>query len=447
MKYLFFGAAIAGIAPAVMLMICDRRWVRWFTLGLTLPLIVFNASAINFLSHETYRGTSRGMEISIIYITALSLLLGMTLLGKGIRLITDTGCLLYLFYFLFSIPSLLNAENCLFSFFELWKMFMIYLVFLAVFHYLEYSQGDFDIILYGFAAVIFINFLVILQQHLHGIYQVRGVFPHQNSMAMCMMMAGMLFFARIFNNREGFRTKIFIAVFLVASVSLVRTYSRGALFCYPLAGMLTMGCSFIKGFSSRKIILTGLLVLCGFVGLLLFLPKIIYRFENAPKSSGETRKNFAIAALNMIRDKPLAGVGLNNWGIKINPPYEYSRHRDPKKGYTEDFKDGIVETIYLLVGAECGIPCLLVLLTWFGYYWFTCIRLMRRLRGSRYFYIPAGVFGALSGAFLQSTLEWILKQQINFMWLMILFAFISYLNRHGRELMKLEHNPTEVKAS
>jgi len=447
MKYLFFGAAIAGIAPAVMLMICDRRWVRWFTLGLTLPLIVFNASAINFLSHETYRGTSRGMEISIIYITALSLLLGMTLLGKRIRLITDTGCLLYLFYFLFSIPSLLNAENCLFSFFELWKMFMIYLVFLAVFHYLEYSQGDFDIILYGFAAVIFINFLVILQQHLHGIYQVRGVFPHQNSMAMCMMMAGMLFFARIFNNREGFRTKIFIAVFLVASVSLVRTYSRGALFCYPLAGMLTMGCSFIKGFSSRKIILTGLLVLCGFVGLLLFLPKIIYRFENAPKSSGETRKNFAIAALNMIRDKPLAGVGLNNWGIKINPPYEYSRHRDPKKGYTEDFKDGIVETIYLLVGAECGIPCLLVLLTWFGYYWFTCIRLMRRLRGSRYFYIPAGVFGALSGAFLQSTLEWILKQQINFMWLMILFAFISYLNRHGRELMKLEHNPTEVKAS
>ena len=447
MKYLFFGAAIAGIAPAVMLMICDRRWIRWFTLGLTLPLIVFNASAINFLSHETYRGTSRGMEISIIYIMALSLLLGMTLLGKRIRLITDTGCLLYLLYFLFSIPSLLNAENCLFSFFELWKMFMIYLVFLAVFHYLEYSQGDFDIILYGFAAVIFINFLVILQQHLHGIYQVRGVFPHQNSMAMCMMMAGMLFFARIFNNREGFRTKIFIAVFLVASVSLVRTYSRGALFCYPLAGMLTMACSFIKGFSSRKVILTGLLLLCGFVGLLLFLPKIIYRFENAPKSSGETRKNFAIAALNMIRDKPLAGVGLNNWGIKINPPYEYSRHRDPKKGYTDDFKDGIVETIYLLVGAECGIPCLLVLLTWFGYYWFTCIRLMRRLRSSRYFYIPAGVFGALSGAFLQSTLEWILKQQINFMWLMILFAFISYLNRHGRELMKLEHNPTEVKTS
>ena len=439
MKYLFFFAAIAGIAPAVLLMICDRRWIRWFTLGLTLPLIMFNASAINFFSHETYRGTSRGMEISIIYITAFSLLLGLSLLGKKIRYIPDAGSFLYLCYFLCSIPSLLNAENILFSFFELWKMFMIYLVFLAVYNYLKYSQGDFDILLYGIAAVIFINFFVILQQHVHGIYQVRGVFPHQNSLAMCMMMAGMLFFARIFNNREGFRSKIFFAVFLLASVSLVRTYSRGALFCYPLAGMLTLSCSFIKGFSSRKLMMTAMLVLCGFVGLLIFLPKIIHRFESAPKSSGETRKNFAIAALNMIQDKPMAGVGLNNWGIKINPPYEYSRHRDPKKGFTEDFKDGIVETIYLLVGAECGIPCLLLLLTWFGYYWISCIRLMKKLRHSRYFYLPAGTFGALTGAYLQSTLEWILKQQINFMWLMILFAFISYLNRNYRELTKLEN--------
>lgn len=439
MKYLFFGAAVAGIAPAVMLMICDRRWVRWFAFALTLPFLMFNATAINFFSHETYRGTSRGMEISLIYIIALSILLALPLLGRRIRFVPDAGSFLYLCYFICSMPSLLNAANSLFSFFELWKMVMIYLVFLAVYHYLEYTQGDFDVILYGIATVIAVNFLVILRQHFQGIYQVHGVFPHQNSMAMCMMMAGLVFFSRIFNLRERYRSKIFFVIFLLASVSLVRTYSRGALFCYPLAGMLTMGCSFIKGFSSRKVILTGSLVLCGFIGLLIFLPKIIYRFENAPKSSGETRKNFAVAAVNMMQDKPLAGVGLNNWGIKINPPYEYSRHRDPKKGFTEDFKDGIVETIYLLVGAECGIPCLLILLTWFGYYWITAIRLMRKFKKSKYFYLPAGIFGALTGAYLQSTLEWILKQQINFMWLMILFAFLSYLNRHSRQLMELEH--------
>lgn len=266
-------------------------------------------------------------------------------------------------------------------------------------------------------------------------------------MAMCMMMAGMLFFSRCFNVYDGLKNKLFFIAFALASVSLVRTYSRGAIFCYPICGALTLLCSFADRISFRKFYLTAILLIFGLAGFLIFLPKIIDRFENAPESSGQTRKNFAIAAMNMMKDKPLIGVGLNNWGIKINPPYTYSEHRDPQKGFTEDFKDGIVETIYLLVGAECGIPCLLVLLSWFGYYWISCIRLMRKLRHTRLFYIPAGIFGALTGAFLQSTLEWILKQQINFMWLMILFAFISYLNKNGIQLIEKEKLTSQLEAA
>ena len=66
MKYLFFFASVLGILPAVMALLCERSWIRWAVLGMFLPLIVFNSTAINFLSHELYRGTSRGMEISII---------------------------------------------------------------------------------------------------------------------------------------------------------------------------------------------------------------------------------------------------------------------------------------------------------------------------------------------------------------------------------------------
>ena len=439
MKYLFFFAAMAGIAPMVLLMICDRRWIRWFMLGLLVPLLIFNATAINFFSHEAYRGTSRGMEISIIYIIAVGLLITLFIRRGRIKWLPDWGSRIYLIYFLASIPSLMNAENLLFSFFELWKMVMIYLVYLAVYNYLEYSKGDFDILLYGIAVVIIFNFLVIIRQHYQGYYQVPGVFPHQNSLAMCMMMTGLVFFARCFNNREMlFRWMLFFGVFLMASASLFRTYSRGAIFCYPLSGAITLLCSFRNGISPRKVGLSGLLFIIGLIGVLIFLPRVIQRFISAPEASGQTRKNFAIAAVNMMKDKPFVGVGLNNWGIKINPPYNYSRHRDPKRGYTDDFKDGIVETIYLLVGAECGIPCLLVLLTWFGYYWLTCIRLMVRLKFTRWFYLPAGVFGGLTGAYLQSTLEWILKQQINFMWMMIIFAMIGYLNHHGKELVQQE---------
>ena len=59
---------------------------------------------------------------------------------------------------------------------------------------------------------------------------------------------------------------------------------------------------------------------------------------------------------------------------------------------------------------------------------------MKLLRGTPFFYIPAGALGGMTGIFLQSTLEWVLKQQINFMLLITVFAFLAYLNRHYREL-------------
>ncbi|MBQ9338455.1 MAG: O-antigen ligase family protein [Lentisphaeria bacterium] len=443
MKYLFFFAAMAGIAPMVMLLVCNRLCVRWAVFALLMPLLAFNSTAINFYSHELYRGTSRGMEISLIYIIAVGLLISLVLRRGWIRWVPGWGARIYLLYFLASIPSITNAANGLFSFFELWKMVMIYLVFLAVYNYLDYSKGDFDIILNAVAVIIAVNFLTIVRQHFQGYYQVRALFPHQNSLAMFMMMAGLLFFSRSFNYQEGLKGLLYFGIFLLASATLFRTYSRGAIFCYPLAGMVTMFCSFLKGISPRKVLLTGMIMVVGLAGMLIFLPRVIQRFLNAPESSGQTRKDLARAAVNMMEDHPFAGVGLNNWGIKINPPYDYSRHRDARRGQSEDYKDGIVETIYLLVGAECGIPCLLILLSWFGFYWLSAFRLMWTLRRSRFFYLPAGIFGALSGAFLQSTLEWILKQQINFMWMMVLFAILSYLNCNHRELIRLENIPTQ----
>ena len=432
MKYLFFAAAVLAILPCTVALLCERAWIRWAMLGLTAPLLLFNGTAINFFSNEFYRGTARGMEISIIYIAALIILLTLTILKGPRKLFPDWGSRLYLLYFLCCLPSLLHADSLLFSFFELWKMAMIYLVFLAIYHYLEFSGGDFDTILYGIAFVVAVNFASIVLQHFQGVYQVRGFFPHQNSLAMYMMVTGLLFLSRYFNRFEGRRSRIFFLAFGMASLALIRTYSRGALACYPVGALLTLLGSVRYQFSLRKVFILFGLGAVGLIGLLIFLPRIVERFQKAPESSAQTRKNLAVAAVNMMKDVPLTGVGINNWGIKINPPYHYSRHREDKH-YKEDYKDGIVETVYLLVGAECGIPCLAVLLSWFGFYWVSAVRLLKRLRGTPVFYIPAGALGGMTGIFCQSILEWVLKQQINFMLLMTLFAFISYLNNHHRE--------------
>jgi len=438
MKYLFFAAAVIGILPGTVFMLCERRLIRWGAIMLVLPLCAFDFTSISFFSHVSYRGTSCGMEISLVFIVAATLLLTFTILRGKRTLLPDWGSRLYLLYFLLTLPSFFNTPSMVYSFFELWKMIMIYLVFLAVYYYLEFSDGDVDIILYGVAIMVAVNFFIVLSQYMVGVYQAQGVFPHQNSMAMYMMLAGLIFFSRCLNHSGEGSTKIFFFAFLMASTALARTFSRGALFCYPFGGMLTVLWSFYGGISMRKFKFLMMLIPLMLVGVIIAAPKIIERFEKAPKNSAETRKSLAISALNMMKDKYWCGVGLNNWGIVINPPYKYSEHREEERGDSDDYHDAIVETIYLLVGAECGVPCLLALLLLFGYYWISTIRLMVRLRRTSYFYLPAGLFGALTGVYMQSALEWVLKQQINFIWLMTVFAIISFLNRHYRDLIALE---------
>lgn len=448
MKYLFFTAAVLGIVPATVFMICDRKFIRWGVLGLFIPQCIFNATAINFFSREFHTGTSRGLEIALVYLVAASLLLAFFILRGQRRCFPDWGSRLYALYVLLSIPSALNAPDLQVYAFELWKMAMIHLVFMAVYYYLEFYDGDIEIIFYGIAAVAIWNFILLLRDHYSGIYRARGFFSHANSMAMYMEIAGLLLFARAFNRNEGRKSLIYIAGAIMASVAVARSYSRGAIFCYPIGGAITMLCSLWDGMSAHKTRCLIFLAPIAAIGIILFTPKIIDRFENAPKASGDTRKQLALAAMNMINDKKWLGVGLNNWGIVIKSRRQYTEHHDRslfgndentvvETVYRDDYT-GIVETIYLLVGAECGIPCLAALLCWFGYYWISSFRLLKLLRRTEYFYLPAGTLGALTVVFMQSALEWVLKQSINFIELVTVFAIISFLNKHYPELIARE---------
>ena len=49
------------------------------------------------------------------------------------------------------------------------------------------------------------------------------------------------------------------------------------------------------------------------------------------------------------------------------------------------------------------------------------------------FYIPVGIVGGLTAVYLQSTLEWVMKQQVNFIQMMILFAALSILFKYCKQ--------------
>ena len=435
MKYLIFTLAVLGVPPAAVALSLSRRWL-WLTPMAIFPtLLLFNDTAINFFSHELYRGTSRGMEVSLVYLVALAMLGALTLRRGLLHPLPYVGLAIYFVYFLLCLPSTLNAANGLFAFFELWKMAMIYLVGLAIYHYLAFVKGDTRVIYFALVFITILIFLSCIRQHYSGVYQIRTYFAHQNSLAMFMAPLGTLFLSRFINERRLSACLLALLLCAFASATLFRTYSRGTIACYPIGCAITALASITLDWKGWKLVRLSLLATLALFGVAIMAPRIIERFVNAPESSGGTRLRFATIAINMIKDEPIFGVGINNWGIKVNPPYPYSLPRDASSGLTEDFKDGIVETIYLLTAAECGLPAFAALLTFFLYHAWLAFAALRTLRRTPQFFWAPGLLGGFVIIYLQSVLEWVLKQQVNFIELIIFFAIIGYLKKNARLLL------------
>ena len=435
MKYAVFFLALLAMPPYGVALSLNRRWMKYAVWGMIGALAVYQGTAINFFSYEEYRGSSRGMEVSIVYLLAFALLVAAAFRHSLPKLIPSFGAFLYVTYFLLCLPSYGAAENTLFSWMETWKMIMLYLVYLAVRAYLDMTDNA-KALVQGLAGFAVWNFLLVVKGHLSGVYQPHGSFPHQNCLAMGMHLFANLFFGVYLVS--GWRHSLLsVAGFVAATVCIVRTYSRGALAMVPVSFFVTFVLSFFAAPHGRKLGILGRIVpiaAVGMVGLALMLPRIIERFSEAPEASKNTRIELALCAKEMILDEPWRGVGINNWGIKINPPYEYAERAGRNTNRGEEFRDGIVETVYLLVGAECGIPALAAMLAWFFFYLFRGLRLARKFAGTPYAAIPAGLAGGLVACYLQSCLEWVLRQQMNLILLMVFFALLDYLAANAARL-------------
>lgn len=437
MKYAVFFVALLGMPALAFMLMVYHRWLKWVFWAMAGALCAYIPTSINFFSHENYRGTSRGMEVSVIHLLACAILGSLALRGKRIQWFPDTGSKIYAAYFLLCLPSLGTAANLLYSWFEVWKMLLLPLLFATVYNYLK-ATDDLKTVTGALAGFAVANALIAGKQHFSGIYQSYGVFPHQNSMAMGMLLLGPLFFAGYLSGgMKGWMGKLRAAAFGGAGLATMLTYSRGAMAMVPVGYGLT-GLFCVSGGRTRGwwLRLAPVLVAAGVVAAAM-APQIVERFTTAPESSGETRVELALCAKEMIKDKPLVGVGINNWGIKINEPYDYAARAGRDTNRDEEFRDGIVETVYLLVGAECGLPALAAMLAWFGWYWVACLRLARRLRRTPGYWVPAGLSGGLLAIYAQSTLEWVLRQQINLVLLVFCFAILAYLDTCSRRNFRL----------
>ncbi|MDD3118178.1 MAG: O-antigen ligase family protein [Victivallales bacterium] len=421
--YIFFAVLLFGVPVGIILACMSRFWEK-SVLFIAIFFTCRNEQAINFFSHRLYKGTSRGFEISIVDL-AMVILFFVILFRKEFKLrLLPPGSLLYGLYFLLSMASIARADIQLYSWFEILKLVRMYFLFWVLSNYFN----NYDRIILGikfFGLVIcYIFAITILQRYFLHMFQVRGTFPHQNSLAMYCSVLGPLFLALAINYHGDKPRLIYFSImtFAMCSAMEIMTLSRGGLACYLFGVMTSFGISCLTGMTSRKVIFTVLAVIVGSMLLGYAAPTIIRRFKYAPVTSRLYREQLAKAACNMANDS-FFGVGLNNFGLKVNPPYQYFKE-DKKIKHPEGYTEGLVESTYLMIAAETGWFNLAVyLLLLLRLYWIN-FRNIFRLRHRNEQFIAIGFAGGLSAIYLQSVLEWVLRQTDNAYQLMYILAVI-----------------------
>ena len=385
-----------------------------------------NELSMSFLPIPDWPGTARGYTVSAVYLFAASLLLSMMFSFKYKVKLFPPGAFTYFLYYLAILLSGINAVHMRQWGFEVFKMFWMYITFLAVFNYLNNSRNLF-FFTYVVCGILIMLFIVgLYQKYRMGIFQIRSTFPHQNSLSLYLELFGLLTLGILMNEQMS---RLLFALCLCAFGSsvllIIFTYSRGGLVVY--FGGIAIVCALsilFNGFSTRRLtlMLIGLLVMLTIVGYA--LPRIVARFTRAPESSKNTRIVLALASKRMANDTRL-GFGANNYSEYSGGEYNYvqdyyAENDSPRYG-------GIVETIYLLVAAECGWWGLGTLILWFLYYYLSDIISMFVLRKMPCSGLAIGIFAGLTCNYWHSTLEWSLKQYNNFEGQMIIYALVGVI--------------------
>lgn len=431
-KYIIFFAVLFIGVPIGVILAVSNRFFEKVVLFLMLFFTCRLEETINFVSRETYRGTSRGFEVCLVDMATLVMFF-VVLFKRDFKVkIFPPGTVLYGIYFFFSLVSIMNADETLYSYFEIWKMIRMYFYYWVFFNYFADEERIKLLIKFIPAIVIYIFGVAVMQKYVYRYYQIHGPLPHQNSLAMYMTVVNCIIFGQLLNEKvTAVKNMFLIGIFGMGSLLILFTLSRAGMACYALSCSVVLFFSYVVGMNAKKVIITALLACLGAAVLVVAIDSIIRRIDTAPKASRITRYNLAVSASNMANDK-IFGVGLNNFGLKVNKPYPYSKHFE-KGHYPKGFKEGLVETVYLMVAAETGWFNLFIFIIYIMYFYMINLMNIFRFQRRNIQFVAVGLAGGLLGIYLQSSLEWVLKQSCNFYQLMMVFALIGAMARINRD--------------
>ena len=387
---------------------------------------------INILSMELYRGDTRGFEFGVTDWMVISLILVMSLSPRWRKKrpsLLPPNSTLMLIYLLIAIATLFVSYVPLYGAFGVSKIIRAMAVYWVAYNYLR-SEKDLHFFLMILASIVAFEFMLVLQQRISGLYRAQGSLPHSNTLAMYINMMNMIFLSFVINGRsKGHRKLVYWVALAMGSLIVLATFSRGALAVMVMCYAMVIFLSAYDRPRAAKLKVIGVLLLCALPVAIKVTPSIIKRFETAPINAELSRHQANEAAVAMANDSWL-GVGLNNYSYAVN-------NTDFSRFVPLEVDRGIVHNIYLLHAAEMGwIGLFVFLLMILRFQWMAASIIFKRY-DSTVSHVAIGIFAAMTALWVQSMLEWALRQTYLTVEFFMLAGFLAALPRVHRQAVKM----------
>ena len=449
LKLLIAFLLYGGFAPLLGVCLTGRRTAQRIVFGLMILMTGWRPGHFTFMigSVETYRGHTKGFEISLIEVLALALIVAVlrasrsSLNGGLVGRPSVPGLKLYFFWCSLAMFSVLGSAEPSYAWMAAFRFFKAGLIFAAAALYIR-DDNDISWAVGAIGVALLHHGLLALKLRVFdGDYQVKGWFEHQNPMAMWCYLGAISLLGFLLHSRvKGLVFWLCLSGYLGATLAILVSVSRASLAALAVGSISLFALALFRGFNRR---IAGALV-AGVLGIgvvsLFALDSFKARMAQVSQSEEEVDEDLR-DILNrqsaaMLRDEPFNGVGWNNFGIMNSRPrgVKYSEvleNWDEDRGFTvyeENYlANPLTESLYWLWLAETG---------WLGFsgfilflgaslMWPLCAAL--RLRGSIGGALAVALLVALSICYAHGLVERILTQTKNLSQWMILVGMGSGL--------------------
>jgi hypothetical protein len=407
---------------------------------------------VNFLSRAWYRGTTRGLEYSLIDVLALSVLMATLLVPRyrGPRWFwpAGLGCIgVYLLYCAFTV---IISEPRIFGLFELSKIVRGILLFLTGAIFVR-SARELRLLVLGLVcAVVLEGLLGFRQRWFGGMERVAGSLDHANSLSMYLCLVGPVLAAAATAVFPPWLRRFSLLALGLAACTMMLTLSRAGIPTFGLVVLGTLAWCVSWRLSVKKLTaVAAFLVLAGGVVYASWGP-LMERYgtsslaeEYLDAEAGNEGRGVYIRWARLIATDHAMGLGLNNWSYGVSKSYgaqegfiygDYDKIDLQNIALVEDTNFAApAHSLGALTLGELGVPGLMIFtVLWLRWFQIGVSFLRRRLSDPMH-RIGVGIFFGMGGVFLQSQTEWVYRHTPIFITFHLLLGVLAGLF-HQRHL-------------